>query len=188
VVMHPSSNIVYYKYAVAASVTIALLTSYLAYDYRTRFIEKEIAFNELTAQNQRVAEDYNVVNNKLDKIQGDLAIIESTAFKKVVMKGTPNASSALASVYWNESTKEVYISVQNLKDLARENQYQLWAIVDGKPVDAGVFDNNFAGLLKMKNISGAAAFAVTIEPRGGLAAPTLNTMQVVGAIPAEKAG
>ena len=68
-----------------------------------------------------------------------------------------------------------------MRTLAQENQYQLWAIIDGKPVDAGVFDTSLAGLLKMKEIgNGAAAFAVTIEPRGGKASPTLETMQVVG--------
>jgi anti-sigma-K factor RskA len=175
-----------WRYATAASIAIALLTSYLAYDYRSRWIEKEIAFNELNAKNQKIAEDYNVVNEKLDKIQGDLSIMESTAFRKIVLKGTANDLTALASVYWNESTREVYISVQNLKRISRENQFQLWAIVDGKPVDAGVFDGGFAGLLKMKNISGAAAFAVTVEPRGGKESPTLSTMQVIGALPREK--
>jgi anti-sigma-K factor RskA len=68
-----------------------------------------------------------------------------------------------------------------MKQLAQENQYQLWAIIDGKPVDAGVFDGNLAGLVKMKEIpSGAKTFAVTIEPRGGNASPTLEKMQVVG--------
>ena len=77
--------------------------------------------------------------------------------------------------------KKSILSVQDLKELAQENQYQLWAIIDGKPVDAGVFDNNFTGLLKMKDIgAGAATFAVTIEPRGGRQTPTLETMQVAG--------
>ena len=70
-----------------------------------------------------------------------------------------------------------------MKELARENQYQLWAIIDGKPVDAGVFDGNFSGLHKMKEIAkGAVLFAVTVEPRGGKAAPTMDTMQVKGEV------
>jgi anti-sigma-K factor RskA len=175
-----------WKYAVAASLALALVASYLAYDYHARWMEKEMAFNELSSKNQQIAEDYNVVNQKLDKIQGDLGILENTAFKKVVMKGTANDVQALASVYWNESTKEVYISVQNLKAISRDHQFQLWAIVNGKPVDVGVFDSGFAGLLKMKNVSGAAAFAVTVEPRGGNQNPTLSTMQVIGALSREK--
>jgi anti-sigma-K factor RskA len=184
VVSMPSVNS--WKYAAAASVAIALLTSYLAYDYRSKWIEQQVAFNELAARNQQVAEDYNVVNQKLNKIQEDLSVIENADFKKVLMKGTPENLQALASVYWNESSKEVYLSIQNLRDISKENQFQLWAIVDGKPVDVGVFDGGFAGLLKMKNVSGAAAFAVTIEPRGGKVSPTLSTMQVVGAISKEK--
>jgi len=128
-----------------------------------------------------MAQDYNRVNQRLDKIEGDLGVIDNPAFKRVVMKGTDNAPTATAYVYWNESSNEVYLSIQNMKALAQENQYQLWAIVDGKPVDAGVFDGNPKDLLKMKNIAGGAAtFAVTVEPRGGKESPTLSTMQVVG--------
>lgn len=172
----------WWRYAAVASLTLALLTSYLAYYYRQQWREISVALNEIIVQNQQMAQDYNAVNQKLDKIQGDFSVIESTAFTKVVMKGTANDKNALASVYWNSATQEVYLSIQQLRYISKENQFQLWAIVNGKPVDAGVFDMNFAGLLKMKNISGAAAFAVTVEPRGGKESPTLETMQVVGSV------
>jgi anti-sigma-K factor RskA len=68
-----------------------------------------------------------------------------------------------------------------MKALSQNQQYQLWAIIDGKPVDAGVFDGNVASLLKMKEIgTGAVTFAVTVEPRGGKQSPTLESMQVAG--------
>lgn len=51
---------------------------------------------------------------------------------------------------------------------------------DGKPVDAGVFDWNVAGLLKMKGLNDAAAFAVSLEMRGGKPTPSLETMHVIG--------
>ncbi|HOX83203.1 MAG TPA: anti-sigma factor [Chryseolinea sp.] len=175
------SNSNFWRFAVAASVTIALIASYLAYDYRDKWMNSEGQLTQLIAQNQRVAEDYNQVNQRLDKIESDLKVVDNPDFKRVVMKGTEGSPESMAYVYWNESSKEVYLSIQNMRELSKENQYQLWAIIDGKPVDAGVFDNNLAGLLKMKAIgNGAAAFAVTIEPRGGKASPTLETMQVVG--------
>jgi anti-sigma-K factor RskA len=172
----------YWKWTAAASITFALLASSLAYTYRNRWVETRANLENLLAQNEQIARNYDTVNDRLGKIQNDLAIIESVAFRKVVMKGTENAPTALASVYWNETTQEVYLSIQNLKALAAENQFQLWAIVDGKPVDAGVFDVGSNGLQKMKNINGASAFAVTIEPKGGRPTPTLGTMQVVGSI------
>jgi anti-sigma-K factor RskA len=171
----------FWKFAAAAAVTIALVSSYLAFNYRNRWKTAENSLSELIAQNQRVAEDYNKVNDRLNHIEKDLNIMNNPAFARVVMKGTANAPGAMASVYWNENTHEVYLSIQDMKALAQENQYQLWAIIDGKPVDAGVFDPNFDGLLQMKAIqSGAATFAVTVEPRGGKSSPTLETMQVVG--------
>jgi anti-sigma-K factor RskA len=177
------SDVSIWKFAAAAAVTIALVSSYLAFNYWSKWKTTESNLTELIAQNQRVAEDYNTVNGRLDQIEKDLNIINNPAFNRVVMKGTPNAPGALASVYWNESTQEVYLSVQQMKGLAQENQYQLWAIIDGKPVDAGVFDANFDGLLKMKAVrAGAATFAVTVEPRGGKQSPTLETMQVAGNI------
>jgi anti-sigma-K factor RskA len=175
-----NSKISFWKYAAAASVAIALVTSYLAYNYYGKWRSTENDLSDLIAQNQQIARDYNTVNQRLDKIETDIKVIDNPAFSRVVMKGTENAPEAMAYVYWNESSKEVYLSIQNMKTLAQENQYQLWAIVDGKPVDAGVFDSNMAGLLKMKNLGGAAAFAVTIEPRGGKPSPSLETMQVVG--------
>jgi len=182
VAMPSSSGIRIWKYAAAASVTIALIASFQAYYYWNKWRATETSLTELTAQNQRMADDYNRVNQHLDKMESDLKqVVNNPAFKRVMMTGTPNAPQSMAYVYWNESSKEVYLSIQSLKQLSKDNQYQLWAIIDGKPVDAGVFDGDMAGLLKMKDIaSGAAAFAVTVEPRGGKTTPTLETMQVMG--------
>ena len=177
----PESSLSFWRMAAAASIAVAVVTSYLAFNYWNKWKSTENSLTELIAQNQRVAQDYNTVNQRLDAIEKDLKITNNPAFNRVVMKGTPNSPGSLASVYWNESTKEVYLSIQEMKELSQQNQYQLWAIIDGKPVDVGVFDGNFAGLLKMKEIpSGAQTFAVTIETRGGKASPTLETMQVVG--------
>lgn len=172
-----------WKYAAAASIVIALGATYMAYDCHGRWKDSVLALNELIGKNQQTADDYNRVNHRLDKVENDLRVIDNPAFTKVVMKGTPNAPQAMASVYWNEQTKEVFLSIQNLRELSREQQYQLWAIIDGKPVDAGVFDTGLVGLQKMNAISkGATTFAVTIEPRGGKDAPSLETMQVAGVI------
>ncbi len=61
----------------------------------------------------------------------------------------------------------------------RIHNNQLWAIVEGKPVDAGMIDA-CSGLCKMKNISNASAFAITLEKRGGSPTPNLEQLQVIG--------
>lgn len=175
----PQSNS--WKLAAAAAIVLALITSYMAFDYRSRWKNSQRELSELAARNEQVAKDYETVNERLERLEVDLGIINNPAFNRVVLRGTEQSPSALASVYWNETSKEVYLSIQELKDISAEKQYQLWAIIDGKPVDAGVFDLTKGRLVRMRNIGvGATTFAVTIEPKGGKLTPSLETMQVSG--------
>jgi len=63
-------------------------------------------------------------------------------------------------------------------------QYQLWAMVDGQPVNAGVFplDVKVDGTSKMLDIPKAQAFAITLEDEGGKDVPTLSELCVMGGI------
>jgi anti-sigma-K factor RskA len=170
-----------WKLATAASVSIALIASFFAYSYYKNWQKSETNLVALTRQNQQIATDYNQVRDRLDDMEGDLRVMTSPNFKRVMMTGTANAPEALAMVYWNEKTSEVFVHIHEMKELAQEKQYQLWAFVDGKPVDAGVFDGNMAGLIPMKRIGkGAVKFAVTVEDRGGKPLPTVETIQMAG--------
>ena len=66
--------------------------------------------------------------------------------------------------------------------LPKGKQYQLWALVDGKPVDAGLLDMEVASTTfqKVKNVMQAQTFAITIENVGGSESPTLSTLHVLG--------
>lgn len=175
------SSVALWRFAAAAAASIAIVSSILAYTYWRNWQESDARVASILSASQSMATNYNQVNRRLDKLESDLLIIENPQFERVVMTGTANAPQSLASVYWNSSSKEVFLRIQSLKELSAENQYQLWAIIDGKPVDAGVFDAGDDGLIKMKDIAGkAATFAVTIEPRGGKPSPTLESMQVAG--------
>lgn len=166
-----------WKWLAAASIAVALLTTYLAFEYRSRWHKAEQLAIAIELRSQQIASQYNRVKN----MEQELQIVADPDMKKVVMHGTNNAPEAMATVYWGESSEHVYVKVNKLKELDSNNQYQLWAIINGKPVDAGVFNANDEGMVKMKNIGkGATTFAVTIEPRGGNTSPTLGTMQVAG--------
>jgi anti-sigma-K factor RskA len=174
----------FWQLAAAASFTLAVLSSFLAYNYWKNWKENEGNLLALKDQNERIASDYNNVNQRLNSIEQDVRVMTSPEFKRILMKGTPNAPGSMAEVYWNDKTAEVFVNIHSMKSLARENQYQLWAFIDGKPVDAGVFDAGNAGLIRMKSISqGAVKFAVTIEQRGGKPTPSVETLQVIGDVP-----
>jgi len=170
-----------WRWMAAASVTLFVVASSVAVVFYNRWRVAERELIALSERNQSIAENFNRVNQQVGELYSELAIVNDESFQKVSMKGTANAPEAAATVYWNAKTNELYLRVQNMSGLPAEKQYQLWAIINGKPVDAGVFDAESAGLLKMKAISaGATTFAVTIEPRGGKASPSLETMQVAG--------
>ncbi|UII28563.1 anti-sigma factor [Fulvivirga maritima] len=178
----PRRHLGMWRLAVAASVTIAAVSLVLAYNYYNKWKHTENELTSLIAQNERLAQDYNQVNQKLDKVESDFDILSDAGYRRVAMNGTDNAPQSKAFVYWNENTQDVYLNISSLDPLEQEKQYQLWAIVDGKPVDAGVFNSGEKHLLKMKNIEGASAFAVTVEPKGGSINPSLETMQVMGPV------
>lgn len=67
----------------------------------------------------------------------------------------------------------------NLPPLTEAHDYQLWFILDGKPVDAGIFavdaQGGFIGAVQHlpARLTGIAAFAITREPKGGRLTPTM---------------
>ena len=101
------------------------------------------------------------------------------------MKGMGPSPASFATVLWDTTSKDVYLVVNNLPQPASDKQYQLWALLNGKPIDVGMIDNDvFIGqkklLLRMKNVSGAQAFAITLEKKGGSEKPTMENMYVMG--------
>ena len=101
--------------------------------------------------------------------------------KKIELKGVEKHPNMLAEVYWNES-KQVFLNPKNLPAAPSGKQYQLWAIVDGKPVDLGMYDANKETIQQMKVVEKPQAFAITLEKEGGNPTPTMEEMYVMGTI------
>jgi len=71
-----------------------------------------------------------------------LNMMKDTSMAIVSMPATPDAPVVAAGLPYTgtPSTKDVYLLVNNLPKPVPDKQYQLWTIVDGKPVDAGIFE------------------------------------------------
>ncbi|RSK44516.1 anti-sigma factor [Hymenobacter perfusus] len=167
---------------IAASVALLMLSALGNYLLYSRLKETEANLQVAQTEQSRYAATQKAALNERDQ---QLSVLRNEAFRPVELKGTPKAPEALARVYYNTQTKAVFVDVRNLPALPEGKQYQLWALDNGKPVDAGVLASATAAgdsIQQMKDIASAQAFAVTVEDAGGAASPTLSTMTVVGNI------
>lgn len=162
------------KLLVAASIILLIGSIIFNYVYYHKYIntnqELQVARQTIEQQsksNEAMSADLNVVTNKYAQ--------------PVVLRGTPRAPDALAKIFWLKNTGQVYVDPSNLPKAPEGKQYQLWAIVDGKPVDGGMIqtEKGVYQIQKMKSFGKAEAFAITLEKTGGSPVPTMEEMFVI---------
>jgi len=124
----------------------------------------------------------DTTRNVLQRIADQQRDIVSNPNVTVVnMVGTQVAPKSSANIYWDSTSANVYLVVKNMPKLPTDKQYQLWALIDSKPKDLGVFDaTEDKVILKMKNTQKAQAFAITIQQKGGSPSPDLQKLQSMG--------
>ena len=127
----------------------------------------------LQKENKQIKADLTSSNNELAQLQQDMKpIIGNPAMKMASMKGMPASPQSYTTVYWDTLTHDVYIMVNNLPQPASDKQYQIWALLNGKPIDLGLIDNRYfikqsTSLVRAKNVQNAQAFAISLEKTGG---------------------
>ena len=156
----------YFKWAVAASVILLIGSLILNYTFYNKYQDSSkdllVAQNELQKQ-QQLAE----------AMHKDMNVMTDKNAMPVVLKGTEKSPDALARIFWMKNTGVVYVDPTNLPQAPSGMQYQVWAIVDGKPVDAGMIatEKGVYKIQKMKSFGKAQAFAITLETAGGNPTP-----------------
>lgn len=171
------------RYLVAATVGLLVglapsLWLYVEYARSTRAMEQATRELSVLRDRQRHMAAATRVSDEL------VQALASGIVHRVALTRTPTApGNAQATVYWNASTHAVVLDRRGLPEIASDVDYQLWAIVDGAPVSLGVLPRADSGIVfaSMQPTRTAAAFAITIEPRGGRPTPTLDRMIVSGA-------
>ena len=134
----------------------------------------------LETQNQVLAQEGKAFKANY---QEEISILQNPDFKVITLAGQPKFPTAKALIYFDKNKKEVYLSANKLPKAPAGKQYQLWAFVNGKPVDAGLIDEN-GNVLKMKSFDKVEAFAISLEESGGSTteAGPKGAVYVVGAV------
>ncbi|MGB3589899.1 MAG: anti-sigma factor, partial [Tunicatimonas sp.] len=170
------------QFGIAASLLFAILSAVAALYFRGQWREAEQQLDQVLTQNQEIASQYETATQRADQLSENLSVVTSPNFQTIRLAGTENFPNNSAQVYWNPTESRVYLNPGNLSVPPSDKQYQLWAIVDGKPVSAGLLtlsEENTSQLVAMNaSINQASAFAITLEPQGGSEAPTMDQMYV----------
>ncbi len=174
-----------WQLGIAASLLVAVLSAAAAWHFRGEWKEAEQQLQIALAENQEIASQYETASQRSQRLENDLSVLSSPDYQAIALAGTDVSPESTARVFWNPGAEQLYLSPGNLPQPPTDKQYQLWAIVDGAPVSAGVFDvaPDAASLQALSSqIAQASAFAITLEPRGGSPSPTMEAMYVQGAV------
>lgn len=171
------------RYLAAASIILLIASTALNFYFFQQYKTYSTLYSNLVAQNQSTVNNNNTLQTRLRSYESSLNLLTDTNVSIIRMPGLPKgpAPASLATVYWDKRTKEVRLFVNNMPQPATDRQYQLWALVGGKPVDAGTFDITGDAIpVRMKNIPNAETFAITLEKKGGSPSPDLTQLYVIG--------
>jgi anti-sigma-K factor RskA len=130
-------------------------------------------YQNLQATNKELQSKVEESTAQMTEMQDDLDKIRNHPMKTAALKGQNN--QAYAIVYWDtvSTSRDVYLMINNLPQSASDKQYQLWALLNGQPINLGMIEAKQERLLyRMKNVQNAQAFAITLEPKGGSEKPT----------------
>lgn len=171
-------------FAIAASIA-AIVASGAAFYYADKYQERNDQFTALLQDQSVMADNLNQVKQDFEEVDGRLDKFVAGDFKRIEMKGEgfDMQKDAKVDVLWDQSAQEVFIAVNNLNDLSDDLDYQLWAIGDDGPIGIGLVNSGEKlTLQQMEAVAQAGAFAITIEPKGGSEAPTLEKLVVLGEV------
>ncbi len=173
------NNKIYWQLATAASLTLLIGVGFLLSNSNK---QQKSLITRLEKDNEYYISKLDQLSEQNDQLAFNLEVITDPNNQFIDLNGIPaKAPESSLKLCWNSKSNSSYIATINLPKPPMGMQYQLWAIVDDKPVDLGVFKiDNTKRLLKMKAVENPQAFAVTLETEGGSPVPNLEELYVIG--------
>jgi len=116
------------------------------------------------------------LNDQLAAYRSAADLLRDPATRVVTLRGLGPSPGATGWLIWHQ-TAGGQLFVANLPPAASGKAYELWTIGEGAPRPAGVFRVDAEGRAthRVEPVEGGKpvkVFAVTLEPEGGVPAPT----------------
>lgn len=171
----PIRQMTWYRFAAAASVIFILMSVGLFF-YSQNLTDQVENQSEVIANQQTTIER---LESEVERKEELLTILEARDVDLVLMDGMAEMSpNGYGKVVWDKVGGRALLQVANIPSVPSDKDYQLWFIVDGQPISAGVFAvddparDNFFKIEQLQSSAAEGAFAITMEPKGGVPQPT----------------
>jgi len=174
-----------WKNAAAAAIVLLIGSAILNIVQFNKNNEKDAVI----AAKDGIVKDMLATNDSLqqkDKAMADYVEVARNPNSRSVSVKVADVADSSAKVFWMQNTGDVYVDPSNLAVLPQDKQYELWAIVDGVPVNAGIIITTKEGrtynVQPMKGFGSikVQAFAVSIEPKSTKPAAKPTVVYAVG--------
>jgi anti-sigma-K factor RskA len=113
---------------------------------------------------------------RFDQAQATTAVLAAPDLARIDLQGQPAAPDARARALWSRSRGLVFTAA-NLPPAPEGKAYQVWVVTAQAPISAGLLTQDASGVgtqyyMTPPDIAPPVAVAVTLEPAGGVPAPT----------------
>ena len=161
--------------AAAASVLLAVGLGVYVWQLRDRLTQVERRLDEASARAAASETQVAALQRAAVDVRTTALVIGAPNLLRVDLAGQ-GGSAAKARAFWSRAHGLVFAAV-DLPALPPGKVYQLWVVGAQAPVSAGIFEPDAAGRATTiveagRQFPEPAAFAVTLEPAGGVPQPT----------------
>jgi anti-sigma-K factor RskA len=124
----------------------------------------------------RLQRQMGELQTRFEQAQATTAVLAAPDLARIDLQGQPAAPDARARALWSRSRGLVFTAA-NLPPAPEGKAYQVWVVTAQAPVSAGLLTPDMSGVgsqyyMTPVDIAPPVAVAVTLEPAGGVPAPT----------------
>lgn len=172
-----------WKYIAAACIILSFGLTAMLFVNKSKLNESQHAIALKEKDMTKMGQMMDVMTLEQEHMQEVQKVLADEKTKTVMLMGTAMEPDAKVKIMWSNGMKKAVIHADKIAPPPVNMQYQLWAIVDGKPMSIGVF--TYDEVEQMSDpfevaVTNVSAFAITLEKMGGNPTPTMEKMVVIG--------
>jgi anti-sigma-K factor RskA len=173
-----SSGLSFIPWALAASFAIATIVG--LWTWRTAKQENDALKNQIAAvqsQTDQLRNQLSQENEKVYELARINQAIRSPNSRTIELAGQEVAPTSTANIFWDTNGNQ-WVVAANLPPAPEGKVYQLWFVTADAKISAGLIKTDpkghaFTVIDVPRDLTNLAAAAITLEPAGGSAQPTM---------------